>query len=292
MVEPPGPDQDGPDPDWPDQDQSEAPALEAAAEGEPALLVDLGEFEGPIDLLLTLARDQKVDLTRISILALAEQYLAFVEEARRLRLEVAADYLVTAAWLAYLKSRLLLPTPETEEPTGEELAQALAFQLQRLEAMQNAAARLMARPRLGRDIFPRGAPEDLPVFERRVTEVTLYDLLRAYGDIKRRQQKTGPLHLPPVDLFTIEDAIRRVEAMLGRLPDWTRLDRFLPPDWRGGGTSREDKLKARSALAATFVATLELAKAGQLEVRQDGTFGPLYVRRTDPPPAQSTDKEP
>ncbi|TWB43725.1 segregation and condensation protein A [Nitrospirillum pindoramense] len=283
----------GPDPDWPDQDQKEAPALDLAGEGEPALLVDLGEFEGPIDLLLTLARDQKVDLTRISILALAEQYLAFVEEAHRLRLEVAADYLVTAAWLAYLKSRLLLPTPETEEPTGEELAQALAFQLQRLEAMQTAAARLMARPRLGRDVFPRGAPEDLPVFERRVTEVTLYDLLRAYGDIKRRQQKTGPLHLPPVDLFTIEDAIRRVEAMLGRLPDWTRLDRFLPPDWRGG-TSREDKLKARSALAATFVATLELAKAGQLEVRQDGTFGPLYVRRTDPPPqpAQSTDKEP
>ncbi|MEC4593403.1 MULTISPECIES: segregation and condensation protein A [Nitrospirillum] len=277
----------------PDEDWSAAPALEPVGEGEPALLVDLGEFEGPIDLLLTLARDQKVDLTRISILALAEQYLAFVEEARRLRLEVAADYLVTAAWLAYLKSRLLLPTPETEEPTGEELAQALAFQLQRLEAMQNAAARLMARPRLGRDIFPRGAPEDLPVFERRVTEVTLYDLLRAYGDIKRRQQKTGPLHLPPVDLFTIEDAIRRVEAMLGRLPDWTRLDRFLPPDWRGGGTSREDKLKARSALAATFVATLELAKAGQLEVRQDGTFGPLYVRRTDTPAAPPIpDKEP
>ncbi|TWB18527.1 condensin subunit ScpA [Nitrospirillum amazonense] len=276
----------------PDEEWSAAPALEPAGEGEPALLVDLGEFEGPIDLLLTLARDQKVDLTRISILALAEQYLAFVEEARRLRLEVAADYLVTAAWLAYLKSRLLLPTPETEEPTGEELAQALAFQLQRLEAMQNAAARLMARPRLGRDVFPRGAPEDLPVFERRVTEVTLYDLLRAYGDIKRRQQKTGPLHLPPVDLFTIEDAIRRVEAMLGRLPDWTRLDRFLPPDWRGG-TSREDKLKARSALAATFVATLELAKAGQLEVRQDGTFGPLYVRRTDTPAAPPTpDKEP
>ncbi|TWB49502.1 segregation and condensation protein A [Nitrospirillum viridazoti] len=277
----------------PDEDWSAAPALEPVGEGEPALLVDLGEFEGPIDLLLTLARDQKVDLTRISIQALAEQYLAFVEEARRLRLEVAADYLVTAAWLAYLKSRLLLPTPETEEPTGEELAQALAFQLQRLEAMQNVAARLMARPRLGRDVFPRGAPEDLPVFERRVTEVTLYDLLRAYGDIKRRQQKTGPLHLPPVDLFTIEDAIRRVEAMLGRLPDWTRLDRFLPPDWRGGGTSREDKLKARSALAATFVATLELAKAGQLEVRQDGTFGPLYVRRTDTPAAPSTpDKEP
>ncbi|MEA1675194.1 ScpA family protein [Nitrospirillum sp. BR 11163] len=277
----------------PDEDWSAAPALEPVGEGEPALLVDLGEFEGPIDLLLTLARDQKVDLTRISILALAEQYLAFVEEARRLRLEVAADYLVTAAWLAYLKSRLLLPTPETEEPTGEELAQALAFQLQRLEAMQNAAARLMARPRLGRDVFPRGAPEDLPVFERRVTEVTLYDLLRAYGDIKRRQQKTGPLHLPPVDLFTIEDAIRRVEAMLGRLPDWTRLDRFLPPDWRGGGTSREDKLKARFALAATFVATLELAKAGQLEVRQDGTFGPLYVRRIDTPAeTPAPDKEP
>ncbi|HYC04690.1 MAG TPA: ScpA family protein [Azospirillaceae bacterium] len=238
-----------------------------------SLLLDIDGYEGPIDLLLALARDQKVDLTRISILQLAEQYLAFVEQARTLRLELAADYLVMAAWLAYLKSRLLLPEPETEEPTGEELAAALAFQLQRLEAMQGAAARLFARSQLGRDVFPRGAPEDLPVFEKRVLDVTLYDLLKAYGDHKRRQQKHDPFQIKATELYSIEDAVRRVEEILGRLPDWTRLSAFLPGGWRGSA------LKARSALAATFVATLELAKAGRLELRQDGAFQPIYMRR-------------
>lgn len=247
---------------------------------EAQLVVDLDGFEGPIDLLLTLARDQKVDLTRISILALAEQYLRFINEARKMRLELAADYLVTAAWLAYLKSRLLLPAPETEEPSGAELAQALAFQLQRLEAMQKAAADLLRQPRLGRDVFARGAPEDLPVFERRVADVTLYDLLRAYGEIKRRAQKVGPLHIAPMDLYSIEEALQRMSRLLGRLPDWTRLDRFLPPDWRDADPAAR-ALKARSAIASTFVATLELAKAGQVEVRQDGAFGPLYLRRAD-----------
>lgn len=236
------------------------------------LLLAIDGYEGPIDLLLTLARDQKVDLTRVSILQLADQYLSFVETAKRLRLELAADYLVMAAWLAYLKSRLLLPEPETEEPSGEELAAALAFQLQRLEAMQGVAARLMGRPRLGRDVFARGAPEDMPVLEKRIHEVTLYDLLKAYGEHKQRQMKQGPLTIAATELYSIEDAVARVEAMLGKLPSWTKLSSFLPVGWRGGG------VKARSALASTFVATLELAKAGRLEIRQEGAFGPIFLR--------------
>ncbi|WP_119678293.1 segregation and condensation protein A [Indioceanicola profundi] len=241
--------------------------------GDALLVLDIDGYEGPIDLLLALARDQKVDLTRISILQLAEQYLAFVAEARRLRLELAADYLVMAAWLAYLKSRLLLPEPEEEQPSGEELAAALAFQLQRLEAMQNAAARLFSRPQLGRDIFGRGAPEDVPVAEKRVVDVTLYDLLKAYGEHKRRQAGQGPLHIRPTELYSIEEAIQRLTGMLGKLPDWTRLSSFLPGGWRSSS------LKARSAIASTFVATLELAKAGEIELRQDGVFQPIYLRR-------------
>lgn len=237
------------------------------------LLLDIDGFEGPIDLLLALARDQKVDLTRVSILQLAEQYLAFVAEARRLRLELAADYLVMAAWLAYLKSRLLLPEPQEEEPSGEELAAALAFQLQRLEAMQGAAARLMARPQLGRDRFARGAPEAMPVLEKQVMDVTLYDLLKAYGDHKRRQSRSDPLQIRPTELYSIEEALERMTEMLGRLPDWTRLSSFLPAGWRG------NPLKARSALASTFVATLELAKSGQVELRQERPFAPLFLRR-------------
>ncbi|MFM2042268.1 MAG: putative segregation and condensation protein [Pseudomonadota bacterium] len=244
-----------------------------AAEG--LLVLDIDGFEGPIDLLLTLARDQKVDLTRISILQLAEQYLAFIARARQLRLELAADYLVMAAWLAYLKSRLLLPEPEEEEPSGEELAAALAFQLQRLQAMQDAAARLLARPQLRRDFHPRGAPEDVPVAEKRVVDVTLYDLLKAYGAHKRRQAGQGPLQIRPTELFSIEEAIQRMSSLLGTLPDWTRLSTFLPPGWRGSG------LKARSAIASTFVATLELAKAGEIELRQDGVFAPIYLRRPE-----------
>jgi len=252
-----------------EEDASPVPANDA----EPALLLDIDGYEGPIDLLLALARDQKVDLTRISILQLAEQYLAFVAEARRVRLELAADYLVMAAWLAYLKSRLLLPEPEEEEPSGEELAAALAFQLQRLEAMQNAAARLLARPQLGRDMFARGAPEDIPVLEKRIVDLTLYDLLKAYGEHKRRESQQGPLQIKATELFSIEEAIERMTRMLGRLPDWTRLSSFLPAGWRAS------PLKARSALASTFVATLELAKHGQIELRQDSAFAPIYLRR-------------
>ncbi|WP_029007284.1 segregation and condensation protein A [Azospirillum halopraeferens] len=238
------------------------------------LVLDLDGFEGPIDMLLALAREQKVDLTTISILALADQYLAFVAEARRVRLELAADYLVMAAWLAYLKSRLLLPEPDQEEPPAEEMAAALAFQLQRLEAMKDAAARLMARPRLGIDIFARGAPEEVDIARTAVYRVSLYDLLSAYGRHKRRKD-TAVLHVEPMRLYSIEDAVHRLEELLGRMPDWTMLQTFLPAGVR-------DPLLDRSALAAHFAAALELVKAGQADLHQDGAFGPIWVRRRAP----------
>jgi segregation and condensation protein A len=235
------------------------------------LVVDLEGYEGPIDMLLALAREQKVDLTRISILQLADQYLAFITAARRLRLEIAADYLVMAAWLAYLKSRLLLPEPAPEdEPSGEELAAALTHQLLRLEAMQQAGARLMARPLLGRDVFGRGAPEGLPRVLKPVYEATLYELLRAYGD--QRQRKEGSvLHIEAPELYSMDDALTRLSRILGRVPDWRSLMSFLPPGLRGG-------IVERSAVAATFAASLELARAGKLQFRQDSVFGPIYVR--------------
>lgn len=245
----------------------------AIAEGSASeqLLLVLDGFEGPLDMLLALGRDQKVDLTRISILELADQYLRFVAEARKVRLELAADYLVMAAWLAYLKSRLLLPEPEGEEPSGEDMAAALAFQLQRLEAMKGVAEKLFARPRLGIEIHPRGAPEDLDLRRKSVYEVTLFDLLRAYGQ-QRARKESGVLHIAPVRLYSMEEAVRRLSSLLGRMPDWATLASFLPGGEGGGG------LLTRSALAAHFAATLELAKAGRVELRQEGAFAPLYVR--------------
>lgn len=239
------------------------------------LVVDLEGYEGPIDVLLNLARDQKVDLTKISILKLADQYLAFISAARRLRLEIAADYLVMAAWLAYLKSRLLLPEPQPpDEPSGAELAAALAHQLQRLEAMQQAGARLLARPLLGRDVFARGAPEGLPRTLIPVYELTLYELLRAYGE--GRQRKEGSvLHIEPPELYSMDDALQRLSRLLGRMPEWRTLVTFLPPGLRSG-------IVHRSAIAATFAASLELARAGKLQLRQDVAFGPIYLR--SPPP--------
>jgi segregation and condensation protein A len=240
-----------------------------APEGQ--LVLDLDGYEGPIDVLLTLARDQKVDLTRISILQLADQYLAFVAEARRIRLELAADYLVMAAWLAYLKSRLLLPEQDEEEPSGEDLAQALAFQLQRLEAMQEVGAKLVDRPRLGRDVFPRGAPEGIQVVSRSIFDLSLYDLLKAYTEHKRKEE-FGTWRIQPTELYSMEDALQHLSEMLGRLPDWTSLASFVPG-------AAGDSLLSRSALAAHFVASLELTKAGKLELRQDGVFSPIYLRR-------------
>ncbi|GAB5469112.1 MAG: ScpA family protein [Rhodospirillales bacterium] len=230
-------------------------------------------YEGPIDLLLELARDQKVDLARLSILALAEQYLSFVQQARSLRLELAADYLVMAAWLAYLKSRLLLPEleDETGEPSGAEMAAALAFQLQRLESMRQAGQRLLERPRLGLGRLARGAPEVVSLQSNNVYEVSLYDLLKAYGGCRQRG-RASRLDIPIVQLHTVEEAIARLERMIGRLPGWQPLVSFLPDELAGG-------LKWRSAVASTFAASLELVRQGKAQLRQDGTFGPLYLQR-------------
>ena len=235
------------------------------------LLLDIEGYEGPIDILLTLARDQKVDLSRISILALADQYLEFIAQARELQLEIAADYLVMAAWLAYLKSRLLLPDLAVEdEPSGAEMAALLAFQLQRLEAMRKLGDRLMERPRLGRDFCARGAPEPLEVGTRSVFDVSLYDILRAYADQHGRQQ-ASTLRIAPTEMYSIEDAVQRLRAIVGDIPDWTVLSKFLPDNLTEG-------LLSRSAIASTFVASLELARAGRIELRQAGAFEPIYVR--------------
>ncbi len=235
------------------------------------LVVDVDGYEGPIDVLLTLAREQKVDLKRISILELVEQYLVFVQTARRLRLELAADYLVIAAWLAYLKSRLLLPEPpDDDEPSGEELAAQLTFQLERLHAMQTASVRLMARARLGIDRFPRGEPQDLRSRKRPVYDVTLYDLLSAYGDYRAREEGRT-LRIAPTELYAVDQALDRLKELIGRSPDWQTLTSFLP-------AALKDGLIARSALASTFVASLELAREGKLQLRQLERFGPIYLR--------------
>lgn len=244
-----------------------------------ALLLDIDGYEGPIDVLLELARNQKVDLTKISILQLARQYLSFIERAQALDLELAAEYLVMAAWLAYLKSRLLLPRDKNEtEPGAEEMAEALQFQLRRLEAMQNAALKLTERPQLGRDVFARGMPEGLSVKTSTQWNVALYDILRAYGEIRRRQENST-YDLPEFNLMSTEDALSRLTRMLGQLPRkglqsvWTTLESFIPEGIK-------DRLFGRSALASTLTAGLELAKQGRLEIKQDGLFRPIYMRAT------------
>ncbi len=251
----------------PDYTQASASDIPMGAE----LIVHLDGFEGPIDLLLDLARDQKVDLTKISILGLAEQYLTFIEEAQRLRLEVAADYLVMAAWLAYLKSRLLLPTSEDdEEPSGAELAAALSYQLQRLESMRIAAETLFARPLLGRDVFARGAPEGIRVITRPEYDATLFELLQAYG-LTQRRRKPAPLRIERTELFSMDDALGRLVSLVGKVLDWSTLSSFLP-------FGIKDDLVRRSAVASTFAASLELVRSGQAEIRQDQLFGPIFFR--------------
>ncbi|MXQ13278.1 segregation and condensation protein A [Microvirga makkahensis] len=246
------------------------------AESEPALLVDVDGFEGPLDLLLELARRQKVDLHRISILALAEQYIAFVEEARRMRLELAADYLVMAAWLAYLKSRLLLPEPpKGEEPSAEELATALALRLRRLEAIREAAKKLGERSLLGRDVFARGAPEPVVVNRNARYEATLYDLLRAYAQ-QRQVQFNSKVSLHKRTVWSLIDARQTLERLVGHLNDWVTLETYLME-------YMVEPAMRPTVLASALSATLEMVREGKLTVRQDEAFAPVWVKPVSDP---------
>jgi segregation and condensation protein A len=257
--------------DW---DRPERLATEDRLASE-ALIVDVAGFEGPLDLLLTLSRTQKVDLRKISVLKLAEQYLLFVEQARSLRIELAADYLVMAAWLAFLKSRLLLPPePGEDGPSAEDLAAHLAFQLERLAAMREAAARLMARDQLGRDFFARGLPETITHHRDVRYTATLLDLMRAYARIRTRDD-FRPFVLDRDQVYTMEQALDRMRGLIGYAGDWAALTSFLPEGWTGSPMAR------RSALAAHFAAVLELAKRGQVALRQSETFAPIELRRRD-----------
>jgi segregation and condensation protein A len=235
------------------------------------LLIDVAGFEGPLDLLLHLARTQKVDLSRISVLALVEQYLTFIEAARRVRLELAADYLVMAAWLAYLKSRLLIPqAPRDDGPSGEEMAATLAFRLKRLEAMRDAAGRLVNRDRLGRDFFARGAPEIVPEIRKSNFDASLYDLLSAYASLRQRQAITN-VTIASRRVWSLAEARLILARLIGELPEWTALDSFLI---RYISTPEERP----TAIASAFAATLELVREGRLEIRQDGAFSAIYMR--------------
>ena len=233
------------------------------------LTIDIDGWEGPLDLLLALARSQKVDLRQLSILKLVDQYLSYVNEARELKLELAADYLVMAAWLAYLKSALLLPRDPEIEPSPEEMALRLQLRLERLSAMREAGARLVARDRLGRDVFTRSAPEGLKTVRKSRWQAEIYDLIAAYGQISARTRPV--MHIVAVrPVMTLEDAIRRVSELIGQRIDWTTIESFLPED--ASGSYR------KSALASSFVAALELAKQGRVEIRQKSAFAPLYLR--------------
>ncbi|MDQ0328260.1 segregation and condensation protein A [Mesorhizobium sp. YL-MeA3-2017] len=239
--------------------------------GDPELVVDVDGFEGPLDLLLHLARNQKVDLARISILALAEQYLAFVEKVRALRLELAADYLVMAAWLAFLKSKLLIPKqPGEEGESGEELAAVLQFRLRRLEAMRDAAARLVNRNRLGRDVFQRGLPEMVIVEKRNEYSATLYDLLTAYAQ-QRQREAISTVRIAKRGVWSLKEARTILARLLGTSADWTALDCFLIE-------YLASPAEKRTAMASSFAATLELVREGSMEMRQDEVFAPLYLR--------------
>jgi segregation and condensation protein A len=261
-----------------DEFQEDPPrrAIDPAHEVD-SLLLNLDGYEGPIDVLLDLARNQKVDITKISILQLVRQYLSFIDRAKQLNLELAAEYLVMAAWLAYLKSRLLLPREANDpDPSAAEMAEALQFQLRRLEAMRAAVEKFKALPQLGRNVFARGMPEPLQINTSMTWDVTLYDVLKAYGDIQRRA-KDSHYELPEFRLMSMDSAMDRLTRMLGKLPRsglhsvWTTLESFIPEGVK-------NRLYGRSALASTFTAGLELAKQGKLEIRQDGLFRPVYLR--------------
>lgn len=258
-------------------DAWEAPgADDEPAPGE-ALVVNIAGFEGPLDLLLALARTHKLDISRLSIAALVDQYLAFIAEAQKLKLELAADYLVMAAWLAFLKSRLLLPREETPEGelSAEEMAQRLQFRLLRLDAMRNAAAQLMTRHRLGRDVFARGMPEGVKTYRQTHYTAQIFDLLKAYADQRRRTVKV--IHVVKArTVWSIKDARRRLEKLVGEsVGGWVQLDMFLEqylPSPEAGKT----------VMASSFGATLEMAREGLVEIRQDAPFAPIYVKRREP----------
>jgi segregation and condensation protein A len=252
--------------DW-EQDDGQAPDA-----GE-TLVVDVEGFEGPLDLLLALARTQKVDLARISVLALAQQYLDFISDARRLRLEIAADYLVMAAWLTFLKSKLLLPSEPSEEgePTGAELAALLAFRLKRLHAMREVAAQLMTRKRLGRDVFARGLPQPTRITKKSVYDANVYDLLKAYSQ-RRQRTATRTWHIRQRTVWSLKEAREELERLLGITCDWAPLDQLLAE------FLVEPELR-KTALASSFTATLEMTREGALEISQSKLFAPLMIRR-------------
>ena len=250
----------------------QAVAERVAAE---TLIVDVDGFEGPLDLLLSLSRAQKVDLRKISVLDLAVQYLGFIEKARELRIELAADYLVMAAWLAFLKSRLLLPPdPTMAGPTGDELAAHLAFQLERLQAMRDAAAKLMAWDRLGRDRFVRGVTEDVTRRKTVTYSANLLDLMQGYARIRTRDD-FRPFVMDRDSVFTMEQALQRMRGLIGFTGHWTDILSYLPDGWT------DDPKKRRSATASTFAASLELAKEGKIVIRQDEIFSPIQIKRAD-----------
>ena len=249
--------------------EDEAPVYHKDQENPDILTIDIDGWEGPLDLLLTLARNQKVDLREISILELVEQYLSFIENARSLKLELAADYLVMAAWLTYLKSGLLLPKDPAIDPSPEELAMRLQLRLERLNAMRDSGARLMARDRIGRDVFLRGNPEGLRVVKSRHWQCDYFDLITAYGQVNARTQPV--LHVVKKRaVMTLEEALERVSAMIGRAIEWTAIEAFLPVG--------ADLALRKSALASSFLAALELAKRGKLDISQEESFAPLMLR--------------
>jgi len=246
--------------------------LPERASNEPALMVDVEGFEGPLDLLLTLARQQKVDLAKISILALADQYLAFVEAARQMRLELAADYLVMAAWLAYLKSRLLLPDAHPAEGmSAEDMANSLAQRLRRLESIRQVAEQLLNRPQLGRDVFERGQPEPIAEIKHPQWSATLYDLLSAYA-VRRQTQARSFVRVPKRTVWSLAEAREALERLVGQSMDWSPLDQYLI-------AYLVDPSMAATVLASSFAAALELIREGRMEAHQQGSFTPLYLRK-------------
>ena len=255
-----------------------APGSEDGARADEAFKVNIAGFDGPLDLLLALARTQKVDIAKISVLALAEQYLAFIAEARQMRLELAADYLVMAAWLAFLKSRMILPKEDlaVDQPSGDELAARLAFRLMRLEAMRNVAAQLMTRKRLGQDVFPRGMPEGVKTIRQRLYTAEIFDLLRAYTDQRSRTTVKRSHVVKRRTVWSIKEARTHLQRLLGASAgEWVQLEMYL-----------EQYLPspelARTAVASSFGATLEMARDGLVEIRQDKPFSPIYMRRREP----------